>query len=37
MRRGLSGVGLWLDNGAQSPEETAAELERRLEAEGVIA
>ena len=37
MRRGLGGVGLWLDNGAQSPEETAAELERRLEAEGVIA
>jgi len=37
MRRGLGGVGLWLDNGAQSPEETAAAIERRLETEGAIA
>ena len=37
MRRGLGDIGLWLDNGAQSAEETAAEIERRLEAEGAIA
>jgi predicted kinase len=37
MRRELGGVGLWLDNGAQTPGETAAEIERRLDAEGAIA
>ncbi|HEX6700747.1 MAG TPA: AAA family ATPase [Gaiellaceae bacterium] len=37
MRRDLAGLGLWLDNGAQSPDETVAEIERRLEAEGAIA
>ena len=35
--RELADVGLWLDNGAQTPGETAAEIEHRLEAEGAIA
>lgn len=36
MRRDLAGVGLWLDTGSQTPEETVAEIERRLEREGAI-
>jgi predicted kinase len=37
MRRDLAGVGLWLDSGDQSPDETVSEIELRLEAEGAIA
>ena len=37
IRRDLGGVGLWLDKGSQTPEESVLEIERRLEAEGAIA
>jgi chloramphenicol 3-O-phosphotransferase len=37
IRRDLAGTGLWIDNGAQTPAETVAEIERRLETEGAIA
>jgi predicted kinase len=37
IRRDLAGIGLWIDNGAQTPAETVAEIEQRLEREGVVA
>jgi hypothetical protein len=36
MRETMSGIGLWLDNSNQSPEETVVEILQRAWSEGAL-